>query len=61
MEGHAATHVPEERKDVAVAMQLRHCVALGPLHVPHVEWHGSQTDDAFAYLPAGVQDERHEP
>ena len=34
MEGHAATHVPEERKDVAVAVQFGAC------------WKSSAADDA---------------
>jgi hypothetical protein len=59
--GQLATHEPPLRKGVAVAVQLRHWLADAPLHVPHAASHGSQTDDALAYLPTGVHDARHAP
>lgn len=61
-EGHAATQLPLCRNGVPpLALQLRHWLALGPLHVAHAEAHGSHTDELLAYLPAGVHEARHEP
>lgn len=56
--GHSATQDPEERKGVAALVQLRHWVALGPVHVPHELAHGSQTLDELEYLPTGVHEAR---
>ena len=58
---HSLTHEPPLRKGVAVAVQLRHWLAEGPLQVPHAPSHGAQTDEPLAYLPSAVHDARHVP
>ena len=37
--------------------QVKHWLAAGPVHVPHMPSHGSQAIDALAYFPSGVQSE----
>ena len=60
--GQLARQVPDERKGLPpVAEHERQLLVAGPLHVVHEPSHGSQTDDALAYLPTGVHEARHEP
>lgn len=60
-EGHSLTQEALLRKGVVEDVQVRHWLAEGPEHVPHAASHASQTVDALAYLPTGVQVVRHVP
>ena len=59
--GQAEMHAPDERNDLEGCVQLRHCVADGPLHVVHEASQGSHTLDVLAYLPTGVHEARQVP
>jgi len=53
--GHCSTHVPLETNGVVVLVHEIQWEAVPPVHVPQLKSHSSQTLDAFANLPRGVQ------
>ena len=58
-DAHSATHSPLERKGALAFEHVRHWLEAGPVQVPHVALHASQTIDGLAYFPSGVQSETH--
>lgn len=58
---HVLTHAPLDRKGAAVPLHVMQSLLAGPLHVPHVEWHGAHTPELLAYLPTGVHESRQVP
>ena len=54
-------HAPLERKGALVPLHVMQSLAVGPLHVPQLEWHASHTPLLLAYLPTGVHVARQLP
>ena len=59
--GHSATHSPLDSNGVAALEQDKHSLLVGPLQVPHELSQETQTLDALAYFPVGVQSPMHVP